>query len=71
MMYPNVNKSDGRMVLVWTGMLIDWEMSKPILATAARQPGCTVRTTIPFHVVFCFLTYTLGNVAVHVGQTSR
>ena len=45
MIYPNVQETDDRIEVVWSGMLIDWEMSKPIVAPLeARQPGCTVRS---------------------------
>ncbi len=45
MIYPTVKQTEDRLEVVWTGMLIDWEMSKPIVAPLeARQPGCTVRS---------------------------
>ncbi|TBU58897.1 hypothetical protein BD310DRAFT_764502, partial [Dichomitus squalens] len=46
MIYPRVRvREDGGLALVWTGMLIDWDLSKPIMGpnerSLARQPICT------------------------------
>ncbi|TBU26898.1 hypothetical protein BD311DRAFT_846743 [Dichomitus squalens] len=70
MIYPKIQDVNGRPTLVWTGILIDWEMSKPILAPLqARRMACTVCFAGLFFLHRVLMDYS-GNMAIYSCSTT-